>query len=65
MEKTLWLPVIALFSCFSYASCDAVIVCPLPSNDNLQKPGMGITNFQRSATILQAFVRSPQFLETW
>ena len=47
MKKTLWLPVVALFSCFSYAQRDTVIVRPVPINDVLQNPGMGITTFQR------------------
>ena len=47
MKKTLWLPVIALFSSFSYAQRDTVIVRPVPINDILQNPGMGITTFQR------------------
>ena len=47
MKETLWLPVIALFSCFSYAQGDTVIVRPLPIDDVLQNPSMGITTFQR------------------
>jgi hypothetical protein len=47
MKKTLWLPVMALLSCFSYAQRDTVIVRPAPINDVLQNPGMGITTFQR------------------
>ena len=46
-KKTLWLPVIALFSSFSYAQHDTVIVRPVPIDDVLQNPGMGITTFQR------------------
>ncbi len=47
MKKTLWLPVVALFSCFSYSQRATVIVRPVPINDALQNPGMGITTFQR------------------
>jgi len=47
MKKTLWLCVIALFSCFSYAQRDTVIVRPLPIDDVVQNPNMGITTFNR------------------
>src|SRR6185369_15959886 len=47
MKKTLWLLTIALFSCFSYAQRDTVIVRPQPIDDVLQNPGMGITTFNR------------------
>jgi hypothetical protein len=47
MKNTLWLCVIVLFSCFSYAQHDTVIVRPRPSDDVLQNPGMGITTFNR------------------
>jgi hypothetical protein len=47
MKKTLWLLTVALFNCFSYAQRDTVIVRPLPIDDVLQNPGMGITTFNR------------------
>ena len=47
MKKILWLPVIAFFSCVCYAQHDTVIVRPVPIDDVLTNPGMGITTFQR------------------
>jgi hypothetical protein len=47
MKKILWLPVIAFFSCVCYAQHDTVIVRPVPIDDILTNPGMGITTFQR------------------
>jgi len=47
MKKVLWLPIIAFFSCVCYAQRDTVIVRPVPIDDVLTNPGMGITTFQR------------------
>ena len=47
MKKTLCLFVLLLFSCLSYAQHDTVIVRPVPINDVLLNPGMGITTFNR------------------
>src|SRR5678815_554244 len=47
MKNTLILPVIFLFSLFAYAQRDTVIVRPVPINDVLQNPNMGITTFNR------------------
>ncbi len=47
MKKILRLPVIAFFSCVCYAQHDTVIVRPVPIDDVLTNPGMGITTFQR------------------
>ena len=47
MKTTLWLLLIAVFSCFAYAQRDTVIVRPVPINDILQNPRMGITTFNR------------------
>jgi len=41
------LPIIALCTCLCYAQSDTVIVRPVPINDVLTNPGMGITTFQR------------------
>jgi len=40
VKKTLWLPAIALFSCFSYAQRDTVIIRPAAIDDVLQNPDM-------------------------
>ena len=47
MNKTLGLGVVAFLSCFAFAQRATVIVRPVPVNDVLQNPGMGITTFQR------------------
>ena len=47
MKKILWLPVVAFFSCVCHAQHDTVIVRPVPIDDVLTNPGMGITTFQR------------------
>jgi len=47
MKTISWLFAILLFSCFVYAQRDTVIVRPIPINDLLQNPGMGITTFNR------------------
>src|SRR5947208_2458088 len=57
MKKTSWLPVIVLFSCFSYAQRDTVIVRPLPIDDVLQNPGMG-SPLSRDSTDKQPTRRS-------
>src|SRR5215470_16160001 len=47
MKKTAWLCLIALLNGFAYAQRDTVIVRPLPINDALLNPAMGITTFNR------------------
>lgn len=47
MKSLLRLMFTVLFSCFAYAQRDTVIVRPVPINDVLQNPAMGITTFQR------------------
>src|SRR5450432_28162 len=47
MKKNLWLAGIALFSGLSFAQPNTVVVRPVPINDVLENPGMGVTTFQR------------------
>jgi hypothetical protein len=47
MKKTLWPLLLALFSSFSVAQRDTIIVRPTPIDDVLINPGMGITTFNR------------------
>jgi Domain of unknown function (DUF4832)/Beta-galactosidase len=47
MRRTFCLLLPALLSCFAYAQHDTVIVRPVPINDVLQNPAMGITTFNR------------------
>jgi len=47
MKKTSWPLLLALFSSFSVAQRDTVIVRPAPIDDVLTNPGMGITTFNR------------------
>ena len=47
MKKSLWLAGIAWLSCSAFAQPDTVVVRPVPINDILENPGMGITTFQR------------------
>jgi hypothetical protein len=47
MKNLLSLAVFAFFSYFSYAQPDTVIVRPVPVNDVLINPNMGITTFNR------------------
>jgi hypothetical protein len=47
MKKAWCLPVVALFACLCYAQHDTVIVRPVPIDDVLVNPGMGITTFNR------------------
>ena len=47
MKQVLWLPLIALLSCLCYAQRDTVIVRPVPSDEVLVNPAMGITTFNR------------------
>ena len=47
MRDLLSLAVFVFVSCFSYAQRDTVIVRPVPVNDVLINPNMGITTFNR------------------
>lgn len=47
MKMPWWLAVAALFSSLRYAQRDTVIVRPVPSDDVLINPGMGVTTFNR------------------
>jgi hypothetical protein len=47
MKNILCLAAILSFSCFSYAQRNTVIVRPVPINDILTNPDMGITTFNR------------------
>ena len=45
--KSLRVAILAILNSFSYAQHDTVIVRPVPINDVLQNPNMGITTFNR------------------
>lgn len=47
MKKAWCLPLLALLACVCYAQHDTVIVRPVPIDDVLVNPGMGITTFNR------------------
>src|SRR3954469_14480134 len=45
--KTLWVAILIILSSFSYGQRDTVILRPVPINDLLLNPNMGITTFNR------------------
>ena len=47
MKKARWLPVVVVLACLCYAQRDTVIVRPVPTDNVLINPGMGITTFNR------------------
>jgi hypothetical protein len=47
MQRNFLLAVVAFASCLSFAQPNVVLVRPLPIDDVLVNPGMGITTFQR------------------
>ena len=47
MNRSLWSPLLTLFTALCYGQHDTVIIRPKPIDDVLQNPNMGITTFNR------------------